>query len=52
MNTALYVLGTIAILLSLVMAAHLLHVPQAWIAVGVILFIGIALLNMSKRRRI
>jgi|HigsolmetaAR201D_1030396.scaffolds.fasta_scaffold122474_1 hypothetical protein len=49
MATALYLLGLVAVIGALVLAAQLLHVPDPWIAVGVILMIGFVLLSLSRR---
>lgn len=48
-----YLLGFIVLILGLGLAAYLLNVPPVWIAVGVIVMIGIGILlatSQTKRR--
>jgi hypothetical protein len=48
---ALYVLGFIVLLGGLIYAAHLLHVPQAWIIVGALVVIGLGIMSAVARTK-
>ncbi|HEV2688824.1 MAG TPA: hypothetical protein VGV35_09725 [Bryobacteraceae bacterium] len=45
MSFALYVVGFIVLIVGLVMGANLMHVPERWIGVGVVVLIGLGILT-------
>ena len=45
MSFGLYIVGYIILIIGLAIGAHLLHVPQKWIGVGVLCLIGIAIIH-------
>ena len=45
MSFGIYIVGYIILIIGLAIGAHLLHVPQNWIGVGVICLIGIAIIH-------
>jgi hypothetical protein len=45
MSFAIYIVGYIILIVGLAIGAHLLHVPQQWIVVGVICLIGVAIIH-------
>ena len=46
-----YLIGFIVLIVGLSIAAHLLGVPTTWIAVGVIVMIGIGILTGTSRTK-
>jgi hypothetical protein len=46
---AAYLIGFIILIAGLAFAAHLAHVPSAWIAAGVIILIGLGVLRGVTR---
>jgi uncharacterized membrane protein YiaA len=48
---ATYLIGFIILIVGLAFAAVLLNVPQMWIAVGVIVLIGIGVLSATSRTK-
>jgi uncharacterized membrane protein YiaA len=46
-----YVIGFIILVLGLAMAAYLLDVPSKWIAVGVIVALGIGVVTATSRTK-
>ena len=46
-----YLIGFIILILGLAIAAYLLNVPTMWIAVGVIVMIGIGILMATSRTK-
>ena len=46
-----YLVGFIILILGLAIAAYLLNVPTMWIAVGVIVMIGIGVLMATSRTK-
>jgi hypothetical protein len=48
---ATYVLGFIILVVGLAMAAYLLDVPSKWIAVGVIVALGIGVITATARTK-
>jgi len=48
---ATYILGYIILVLGLGMAAYLLDVPSKWIAVGVIVALGIGVITATARTK-
>jgi len=51
MSFGLYLAGYIVVIIGLAYGAHLAHVPQHWIAVLVIVLIGIGVLTGVKNTR-
>jgi hypothetical protein len=45
MSFGIYIVGYIILIVGLAMGAHLLHMPQRWIVVGVICLVGLAILH-------
>ena len=45
MSFGIYIAGYVILIVGLAIGAHLLHVPQKWIVVGVICLIGIAIIH-------
>lgn len=48
---ASYLIGFIILIVGLAIAAYLLNVPTMWIAVGVIILLGIGILSATSRTR-
>jgi hypothetical protein len=46
-----YLVGFLILILGLAVGAYLLNVPTTWIAVGVIVFIGIGVLTATTRTK-
>jgi uncharacterized membrane protein YiaA len=46
-----YIVGFIILIIGLALAAYLLNVPPMWIAVGVIVLIGIGVLMATSRTK-
>ena len=53
MSFVLYIVGFIILICGLVYGATLLHVPQQWVAVGVVVLVGLGILTgvTSTRQR-
>ena len=53
MSFGLYLVGYIVLIVGLGIGAHLLHVPPKWIAVGVLVMIGMGIISgvSSTRQR-
>ena len=45
MSFGIYIIGYIILIIGLAVGAHLMHVPQQWIGVGVLCMIGIAIIH-------
>ena len=45
MSFGIYIVGYIILIVGLAMGAHLLHIPQKWIVVGVICLVGLAIIH-------
>jgi hypothetical protein len=52
MSFGLYILGFAILIVGLAMGAHLAHMPPRWIAVGVVVMVGIGIVKAvgSARR--
>jgi uncharacterized membrane protein YiaA len=48
---ATYLIGFIVLIVGLAFAAYLLNVPSTWIAVGVIVLVGIGILSATTRTK-
>lgn len=46
-----YIVGFVVLIIGLAIGAYLLNVPPTWIAVGVIIFLGIGILSASSRTK-
>jgi hypothetical protein len=51
MSFGIYIAGYVILIVGLAIGAHLLHVPQKWIGVGVLCLIGIAIIHGVKATR-
>jgi hypothetical protein len=51
MSFALYSIGFVIVIGGLIYAAHLMHVPAHWIAVGAVILLGIGILSGVKATR-
>ncbi len=52
MSFGLYILGYIILIVGLALGAHMMHVPDKWIGVGVIVMIGIGVITgVTSTRR-
>jgi uncharacterized membrane protein YiaA len=49
---ATYLLGFAILIIGLAVGAYLLNVPTTWIAVGVIVFIGVGILSATTRTKL
>jgi uncharacterized membrane protein YiaA len=45
MSFGIFIVGYIILTVGLAIGAHLLHVPQKWIGVGVLCLIGLAIIH-------
>jgi uncharacterized membrane protein YiaA len=45
MSFGIYIAGYVIFIVGVAIGAHLLHVPQKWIGVGVLCLIGIAIIH-------
>jgi hypothetical protein len=45
MSFGIYIVGYIILITGLAIGAHMLHVPQQWIGVGIICLIGVAIIH-------
>lgn len=48
---ATYLIGFIVLIVGLAIAAYLLNVPTTWIAVGIIILLGIGILSATSRTK-
>jgi hypothetical protein len=52
MSFGLYILGFIVLIVGLALGAHLMHVPEKWIGIGIIVMIGIGIIRgVTSTRR-
>jgi len=52
MSFGIYIVGYIILIIGLAIGAHLMHVPDRWIGVGVIIMIGIGIITgVTSTRR-
>jgi len=51
MSFGLYSIGFVIVIGGLIYAAHLMHVPAQWIAVGAVVLLGIGILSGVKATR-
>jgi hypothetical protein len=51
MSFGIYIVGYAILIVGLAIGAHLLHVPQKWIGVGILCMIGIAIIHGVKATR-
>ena len=48
MNSPIYLAGYAVIIIGLALGAYYLHIPPHWIAVGVIVLVGMGLTGVAK----
>jgi len=48
---ATYLIGFVILIVGLAFGAYLLNVPQTWIVVGIIVFLGVGVLMATSRTR-
>ena len=51
MSFALYLIGYLILICGLAYGAHLMHIPQRWIVVGVIVLLGLGVATGAVRTR-
>lgn len=51
MSFGLYIVGFIVLIIGLALGAHLAHVPSQWIAVGVVILVGLGILKAVTNTR-
>jgi len=51
MSFGLYIAGFVVLILGLAMGAHLAHVPDRWIGVGVVVLVGLGILKAVTHTR-
>lgn len=51
MSFGIYLVGYIILIIGLALGAHLLHVPERWIGVGVIVLVGLGIVTGVARTR-
>ncbi len=51
MSTGIYWVGYVVLIVGLIMAAYFLHVPQRWIATGVVVMVGLGILSTAANIR-
>jgi hypothetical protein len=51
MSFALYLVGYLILICGLAYAAHLMHVPQHWIIVGIVVLLGLGIATGAVRTR-
>jgi hypothetical protein len=51
MSFALYLIGYLILIAGLAYGAHLMHVPQHWIIVGVVVLLGLGIATGAVRTR-
>ena len=51
MSFALYIIGFVVVIIGLAWGAHLAHVPQQWIAVGVVVLAGLGVIKAVTHTR-
>lgn len=49
---ATYLIGFIVLIVGLAIAAYLLNVPTTWIAVGVVVLLGVGILSATSRTKV
>jgi predicted signal transduction protein with EAL and GGDEF domain len=51
MSFGLYLIGYVILILGLGIAANMMHVPPKWIAVGVVVLVGLGIMTGVSRTR-
>jgi len=51
MSFALYIVGFIVVIIGLAWGAHLAHVPEQWIGVGVVVLVGLGVVKAVTNTR-
>jgi uncharacterized membrane protein YiaA len=49
-SSQIYLTGFVVVIVGLAIAAYLLNVPPVWIAVGIIVLVGVAIMAAASRR--
>ena len=45
MSFGIYIVGYIRLIVGLALGAHLLHMPQKWMVVGIVCLVGMAIIH-------
>lgn len=48
-SSQIYLVGFVVVIVGLAIAAYLLNVPPVWIAVGIIVLVGVAIMAAASR---
>jgi len=51
MSFAIYIIGFIILVAGVAYGAQLAHIPQRWIAVGIVIMIGVGIMSAVSRTR-
>lgn len=51
MSFGIYIVGFIILIVGLAMAAHMLHISNQWIGIGVVVLAGIGIISGVTRTR-
>jgi hypothetical protein len=51
MSFTIYIIGYVILMAGLAYGAHMAHIPQRWIGVGVIIMIGLGIMSAVSRTR-
>jgi uncharacterized membrane protein YiaA len=51
MSFGIYLTGFVIFIIGLALGAHLMHVPERWIGVGVIVLVGIGIIKAVTHAR-
>ena len=51
MSFGLYSLGFLLVIVGLIYAAHLMHIPTQWTVVGAVILLGVGVLSAVKATR-
>ncbi len=51
MTFAIYLIGFVIMIMGLAYGAYVLHVPQHWIVIGVVVLLGLGIVSGASRTR-
>lgn len=51
MSFGLYIAGFVILIIGLALGAHMMHVPERWIGVGVIVLVGFGIIKAVTHTR-
>jgi hypothetical protein len=51
LSFTIYSIGYAIVIIGLIYAAHLMHIPAHWIAVGAVVLLGVGILSAVKATR-